>query len=140
MREAPSSRFTLADKVPWEFRYDHGALWEITQHAGASDPIDYLVEAQRNGWSTCYMWEIAWAFSYSQRAHYAGMTWVKFLTLLPIGEDWVNLCLVLIKLVCAGMPQAPTQEEEAVSRALSAQNPQVPQPDGTGAIDSTQAP
>ena len=132
-------RFALADRVQWEFKYDHCALFEICQHAGASDPIDFLAEAQKANWSTCYMWEIAWAFSFGQRQKYANMTWVQFLCLLPTGDDWVSFCLELIKLVFAGLPKAPTQEEAAIAKAIAAQNPQAPQPDGTGAIDSTPA-
>lgn len=139
MREAPNMRFPLLDGVPWKFQHDHGALWEITQHAGASDPIEFFLEAHRNNWTTTYMWELAWAFSWRQRQDYSDMSWVKFLSLLPVGEEWVSLQLKLIQLVWDGMPKAPSHQESAVASAIAAKNPPVPQSDGTGATDSTPA-
>lgn len=140
MREAPKMCFTLGDRVSWEFRHDHGALYELTQHAGASDPIAYFFEAQRADWTTCYMWELAWAFSHAHRQRlYANQSFVQFLQLLPVGSEWYDLCLKLIKLVIDGMPRPPSEEENAIAKAVSSQNPQLPQPGGTGATDSTPA-
>lgn len=137
MREAPNMRFPLLDGVPWKFQHDHGALWEITQHAGATDPIQFFVDCQANNWITPYMWELAWAFSWRQRQDYADMTWVKFLSLLPVGDDWHFLQLKLIDLIWAGLPKPASQEEQAVASAIASKNPPMPQPDGTGATDST---
>lgn len=140
MKEAPKMCFTLGDRVSWEFRNDHGALYELTQHAGASDPIDYIVQAMNAGWTTCYLWEFAWAFSSQHRQKtYANLTWVQFLQLLPMGDEWKEFGIRLIKLVYEGMPKPPSEEENAIAKAIASQNPQVPQPDGTGAIDSTPA-
>lgn len=140
MREAPKMCFTLGDRVSWEFKHDHGALYELTQHAQVSDPIDFIIEAQKSKWSTCYMWELAWAFSFAHRQKtYSNLTWVQFLQLLPVGDEWVLLCLALIKLVTDGMPKPPSEEENAIAKAIASKNPPVPQPGGTGAIDSTPA-
>lgn len=141
MREAPTMRFTLGDRVSWEFKHNHGALYELTQHAGASDPIAYILEAMRADWTTCYMWELAWAFSYEHRQKtYASLSFVQFLALLPVAEEWVDLGLKLVKLVIDGLPKPPTEEESAIAKAIAANNPPVPQPDGTGATDFTPEP
>jgi len=92
-------------------RVDHAAIYELHNHTACEDPLDHMF-ASLKSFGTQELWDYAWALTYKHRSkNYPVLTFVQFLELLPVRDQWIELRSLIMSLLIQSLPSVKKKSD-----------------------------